>query len=163
MQAWMIRWDWTGDAASIADSVVGILNFRTSKKRMMEIVEFLYAQHTANVSELAAYARRRSNMPYRAESDFNCRIRCGSNPFLCAEIVTDLEVTSDPVTGIETITWSTPPIYEPTVEGPKLSMPSRRDGFRRLLTGPISHEMMWDRSANKFKDKFEKIMKGKSI
>jgi hypothetical protein len=65
MKAWLITWDWTGDAAAVADVVVGILNPRWGDRRVTDIVEFLYSNTTANVSELSHYAKKPSNNPYR--------------------------------------------------------------------------------------------------
>ncbi len=154
MKAWIITWDWVGDAAAVVDRVAGILDSRKSPKHVAEIVEFLYAQCTANLGELSAYARNRRSNPYRAEIDFNGRIRCGRHPYLLAEVVDELKITSDPNTGIETISWVTLPVYTPSERGPKIITPPMADGFTRLITGPISHELMWDRSLGRFKDKF---------
>jgi hypothetical protein len=103
MKAWLITWDWAGDAAAVADEVVGVLNPRWAERRVADIVEFLYSNTSANISELAHYAKRPSNNPYRAEIR-NGRIHCGHNPFLYARIVTDLKIAigSD---GKESITW----------------------------------------------------------
>jgi hypothetical protein len=154
MKSWIITWDWTGDYAAIADRVVGILDSRKSAKHVAELVEFLYAQFNSNLAELLAYASDRKRNPYRAEIDFNGHIHCGANPFLSAEIVDELKIVTDPNTGIETITWKTLPVYAPSEDGPKLIGEPRRDGFTRLISGTISQEEIWDRSLNRFKDKF---------
>ncbi|MBE7436754.1 MAG: hypothetical protein HS100_22775 [Anaerolineales bacterium] len=155
MKSWIIAWDWTGDYAAIADKVVGVLDSRKSVKHVAEIVEFLYAQFNSNLTELFAYSRSRKKNPYRAEIDFNSRIRCGGNPSLTAEIVENVKIVTDPSTGIETISWITLPVYAPDKEkGLKLIGEPRKDGFTRLITGTISQEEIWDRSLGRFKDKF---------
>ena len=152
--AWIITWEWIGDAAAVVDRVAGILNSRTSQKRVIDIVEFLYALHIANLEELAAYAQNKRNSIWRAEVDFNGRIRCGRHPSLFATYVKNIEITVDPATSIETITWETLPTSEPTDEGPKIASGPMQDGFTRRITGPLSFEAMWDRRLNRFKDKF---------
>ncbi len=155
MKAWLITWDWTGDAAAVADRIAGILSVRKSPQYVAEIVEFLYAQSRANIEELAAYAKNRNNVPYRAKIDFNNRIRCGHNPFLFAEQVSDLTTTTDPETGIETISWLTQPEYKPMESGPELVSSARSKSCTRVVTGPLSNELMWDRKLGRFKDKFK--------
>jgi len=154
MKAWLITWDWVGDAASVVDRVVGILNPRKSSKTVAEIVEFLYTQQTATVTGLAGYARNRKRIPYRAEIDFNDRVVCGHNPFLFAELVSDLEITTNPETGIETISWKTQAVYRPTEDGPRKITPPQQRTVTRIITGPISNEHMWDRSLGRFKNGF---------
>jgi len=155
MKAWIIAWDWTGDYTAIADRVVGIVNARKSAKYVAEIVEFLYLQFNCNLTELLTYSTNRKKSPCRAEIDFNGRILCGGNPSLKAEVVEDVRVSTDPVTGIETISWMTQPVYAPDREKfIKLVGEPREGGFKRLITGAISQEKMWDRSLGRFKDKF---------
>lgn len=149
MKAWLVTWDWTGDAAAVADVVVGVLNPRWGDRRVADIVEFLYSNTTANISELAHYAKKPSNNPYRAEI-CNGRIHCGHNPFLFARIVSDLriEISSD---GKESITWKEPPIYDLINNKVQMVREPIPGGFTRRITGPVSHEPIWDRINSKFK------------
>jgi len=149
MKAWLITWDWTGDAAAVADVVVGVLNPRWGDRRVADMVEFLYSNTTANISELAHYAKRPSNNPYRAEIR-NGRIHCGHNPFLYARIVSDLkiEIGSD---GKESITWKEPPIYDLINNKVQMVREPIPGAFTRRITGPFSHEQIWDRINSKFK------------
>ena len=149
MKAWLITWDWTGDAAAVADVVVGMLNPRWGDKRVADIVEFLYSNTTANVSELSHYAKKPSNNPYRAEIRSG-RIHCGHNPFLYARIVSDLkiEITSDDK---ESISWMEPPLYSIVKGKTKKVREPIPGGFTRRITGPVSHEEIWDRINSKFK------------
>jgi len=152
MKAWLITWDWIGDAAAVADIVVGVLNPRWSDKRVAEIVEFLYANATANVAELSHYAKKPSNNPYRAEIR-NGTIHCGSNPFLYARVVSDLRIETT-INNKETISWMEPPRYElinNRVEMVKNPFPGK---FTRRISGPVSHKEIWDRATSKFKKGF---------
>ncbi len=153
MKAWLITWDWTGDAAAVADVVVGILNSSWADKRVADIVEFLYSNTTANISELAHYAKKPSNNPYRAEI-CNGRIHCGHNPFLYARIVSDLtiEIDSD---GKELITWMEPPKYEYVINKVEMVQAPISGTFSRRIAGPVSHERIWDRANSRFKNGWE--------
>ena len=148
MKAWLITWDWTGDAAAVADVVVGILNSRWGDRRVADIVEFLHTNATANVTELSHYAKRPSNNPYRAEIR-NGRIHCGSNPFLYARVVSDLkiEITSN---NKESISWLEPPRYNIVKDKIEKVQEPIPDGFTRRISGPVSHKQIWDRINSKF-------------
>ena len=150
MKAWLITWEWANDAAAVADRVVGILNFRWGDGRVADIVEFLYSNSNASVDELAYYAKKRSNNPYRADIRHG-RILCGHNPFLYARVVSDLkiDITDD---GRETISWKEPPVYDLVngkIEKVKEPIP---DQFTRRIRGPVSHKIIWDRIKSKFID-----------
>lgn len=152
VRAWLITWEWIGDAASIVAKVAGILDARKSPKHVGEIVEFMYAQATSTLSELAAYSKKRSNNPYRARVDFT--IQCGHHPWLFAELIDDLSITIDPQTGRETITWLTQGVHVWDKSEIKLISPPMRRTFSRIVQGPISNELLWDRSLGRIKDKF---------
>jgi len=150
MRAWLITWDWANDAAAVADKIAGVLNPRWGNSRVADIVEFLYSNTNASVGELAYYARRPSNNPYRAQT-INGWIHCGSNPFLYARIVSDLRIyyTEDDK---EIISWMEPPAYS-FVNGKneKIRDP-RPDQYTRRIRGPVSHKIIWDRVNSKFID-----------
>ena len=150
MKAWLITWDWTGDAAAVADEVVGVFNPRWADRRIADIVEFLYSNTTANISELAHYAKRPSNNPYRAKI-WSGRIHCGHNPFLYARIVSDLKIGigSD---GKESITWMEPPTYDLINNKVQMVQEPIPGAYTRRITGPVSHEEIWDRMNSKFKN-----------
>lgn len=151
MKAWLITWESANNATAVADEVVGILNPCWGKRRVADIVEFLYSSATATLTEIAYYAKRPSNNPYHAEIRSG-RIGCGSNPSLYAWKVSDLVINEDPETGIEKITWMESPVYDlvdgriTVVRGP---CPG---GFTRRITGPVSHELIWDRIRGRFRE-----------
>ncbi len=149
MKAWLITWDWANDAAAVADEVVGVLNPRWADRRVADIVEFLYSNATVNISELAYYAKKPSNNPYRANIR-NGKILCGHNPFLYARRVSDLEIKigSD---GRESISWMEPPTYELKDNKVQMVKEPFPGAFTRRISGPVSHEGIWDRMNSKFK------------
>ncbi len=155
-RAWIITWEWMSDSASVVDSIAGIIDYRRSTKRIVDLVEFLYNLNTSNLSELAAYAKNRKNIPYKAEVDFNCRITCGSHPFLYARKVQNIEVFVDSHSNIETISWETFPTYEPTDSGPKKVSDTGKEGLKRIIIGPLLFDSMWDRKKRKIKEQYLK-------
>ncbi len=157
MRAWLIQWDWAGDAAAVVDRVAAITNCRKSAERVAEIMELLYAQQTATIGELAAYARNPKNRPSHALIDFNSRITCGHNPWLSAQVVSELIVETDPDSLVETISYLTQPVYEPADTGLRLVRPATPESITRILTGPLSHELMRERSHNRLKDQFRHL------
>lgn len=147
MKAWLITWEWIGDAAAVADEVAAILNPRWSIDRVACIVEFLYSKRHSTASEMAAYAGHPVRNPYRAERHFSSGITCGHNPSLHARIVDNLQVSENAETGIETITWTELPIYKPREHGyPEMVRDRISAKFVRRITGPLSDDTIWDRS-----------------
>ena len=41
-RAWIITWEWMSDSAAVVDSIAGIIDYRRSSKRIIDLVEFLY-------------------------------------------------------------------------------------------------------------------------
>jgi hypothetical protein len=152
MKAWLITWEWSGEAAAVADKVIGILNSRWPTERVSRIIEFLYNHCTSTVNEMAIYARSPNKNPYRAKRDFNSQITCGHHPWLWARLVDNLEVTVNTQTNIETISWNELPIYELTDEGQKELRGNLPQQYVRKLTGRVSNELIWDRSKGTYKD-----------
>src|SRR2546426_3476002 len=152
MKAWLITWEWTGEAAAVADRVVGVLNPRWTVKRVSEIIEFLYIECTSTLAEIAMYARNSDNNPYRAKRDFNGQITCGQNPWLWARLVDDLEITADDQTRIERVTWREVPIYCPTDNGFKELRGHLSQEYVRQIAGSISNELIWDRGKGTYKN-----------
>lgn len=145
MKAWLITWEWTSDSAAVIDEVAAILSPRYSGDRVACIVEFLYAKRHATACEMAAFAGRPSKNPYRA----GVGITCGHHPWLHGRKVDDLRVSKDPKSGVETVTWIEPELYKLRRSGhPKRVRDSMPGKSVRRITGPLSDELVWDRSKN---------------
>ena len=150
--AWLIRWDWANPAAALVDEFACLVNYRKSAKYIKDLVEYIYYSNSLNLVENVFFAKNNKNIPYRAGSDFNGNIRCGHNPWIEAIFVKKVEVVVDKGTGIETINWETLPQYEPTVEGPKLIFPPRKEYIERKIVGPLNFSPMFDRVKGEMKD-----------
>ena len=150
MKAWLLTWEWSGEAAAVADAIAAILSPRYSLKRVAETVEFYYAKRFSTAAELRSYAGASSRNPYRAEIDFNCIIACGHNPHLRARLVSDLSVSIDPATGNEIISWIEPPLYKSHKSGfPTVIHPAKRMRCIREIKGALSDELIWDRAKDR--------------
>jgi hypothetical protein len=121
--AWLITWDWTGEHARVENRFVAVLDYRYSSNTIARLVEQLYVTCRFALSEQLAYARRRKYSPYRvqygvvnvaeearAKADlpstipFSDSMICGSNPWLWARIVYDIEAYTDE-DGNEHLCW----------------------------------------------------------
>ena len=111
MQAWLVTWDWGGDAQARADLVAAIYPAEWDLEKVAEHVEWLFALHTSTAGELATYARNPSDNPYRAKVD-GLIIHCGYHPWLRARVVADLHITRD-ADWIETLQWKEPNLSTP--------------------------------------------------
>lgn len=151
MKAWLTTWEWSGNAAAMADVVAAILNSRWGQQRVLDLVEALYALTNSTPGELAIYARRPSHNPYRARYEVD-RIVCGHNPWLEARKVAELEIRIDETTDLETISWKEPDAYAIRDQRPTKIRDGARRIVRRRITGPLRPEAIWDRSRNSFKD-----------
>jgi hypothetical protein len=128
MKTWLVTWEWTGDAEAVADRVAAVLNSRWGEQRVIDIVETLYALATSTPDELADYARRPSDNPYRAKRSFDGKMSCGHHPWLEARIVTEFEVKIDSATGLERFSWMEPDTYAAGPDGPiKTTAGTRRE------------------------------------
>jgi hypothetical protein len=158
LRAWLVTWEWASDSAAVFDRVAAILNPHYSVKHVADYVEFLYVIATSSLSEQAAYAKRSSNNPFRAEIDFNGHVRCGHHPWLHAQPVQDLIIRRAEETAVETLEWHTQPIYRPAPLSPD-KVEKVSDGLRETVTrrvvGPVSFQLGWDRLAGTFTEGFE--------
>jgi hypothetical protein len=156
MRAWLITWEWMSESAVVVDRVAAVLNPRMSTARVCEHVEFLYAQATSSLTELAAYAKRRTNNPFLAEVDVSGHIRCGHHPWLHAQGVKDLKVTRDSITDLETVSWHTLPVYQPGPDFTRVTVSEgRAESFARRIVGPLSTELAYDRMTGRLKSSFK--------
>jgi hypothetical protein len=161
--AWLVTWDAAGPSAEFADEVAAILSSRKSERTVAELVEFLYAQVTSTASELAEYARNPKRNPYRAniglminEVPHGDRITCGAHPWLYARKVTDLTITRDETTGLETVAWKEPRTFRWNAArtGIEEAQAGREARVTRRVTGSLSVEPIWDREAGALKPTF---------
>ncbi|MDO9463746.1 MAG: hypothetical protein Q7J67_00350 [bacterium] len=155
-RAWIITWEWNNDSASIVDKIAGIIDYRRGRKRIIDLVEFLYNLKISDISELADYAKNRKNIPYKANVDFNNQITCGHHPYLYARQVKNIEVFVDSHSKIETISWETFPTQEPTDSCPQKNSDTEKEEFKRIIIGPLSFDYMWDRKNGKIKEQYLK-------
>jgi len=138
-KAWLLTWEWIGEHAAVEDRIAGILRPRLSREKVSEIVEYLYAFHTYSLSELAYYARRPKDNPYKAQWEHN-HCFCGHNPYLHANYVHELVVFEDPNSGLETIEWVYPALYkrDPQTLERRLVRGALKQSITRTITGPLS-------------------------
>ena len=132
-----------------------VLDPRLTEPSVARIVELLYAHTTSGFEALASYVKRPSRIPYRAERHQSSQIECGHNPWLHAEKVSELKVVKDPVTGIETITWLSQPLFKRVDGVTRMVRGGIYREFTRFITGPPSHELRWDRTLGRFRDGFD--------
>ena len=152
MRAWLITWEWASDSGAVFDRIAAVLNPRLAIRTVMEHVEFLYALSTSSVENLAAYARNRKNNPYPAQLEVSGHVICGAHPWLRAQGVKDFKVASDDETGRETVSWHTLPIYRLGPNGRETVSGGRPESHVRMVVGPLSRELAWDRMKGAFKD-----------
>jgi hypothetical protein len=144
IRAWLVTWEWAGDAAPVADKVVAVLPEDWPADRVADVVTLLYAQATSTVGERVAYAADLAENPYRAQvEEINGApfVSCGPNPFLTAERVVDLEVDEDSTSGREVVTWA-------RMESDGVT-PGRRHTFHRDVDGPPGPAGIRDRSGRR--------------
>ena len=108
--AWLVTWEWAGPHAAVEDRIAAILRPRLSERIVGEIVECLYARHAYHLSEMAAWARRPAENPYPAQW-YEGHCFCGGNPSLHAKRVRNLVIVEHPQSGLETVSWVSPPRY----------------------------------------------------
>ena len=139
-KAWLLTWEWIGEHAAVEDRVAGILRPRISRKKITEIVEYIYAFHVYSLSELAHYAKRPNDNPYKAQWENGC-CYCGHHPSLHANYVHDLVVVEDPDSGLETIEWVLPALYTRDLETSerKLLRDKLKMSAPRTVAGPLSY------------------------
>ncbi len=104
-----------GDHATPPETVAAVLSPRLSARRVLEIVELLYANASYDPSERIAFAKSRKGNPYRARFGvlhgvpWEGKIVCGYNPWLEARLVRNLRADRD-ATGEERFVWDERPI-----------------------------------------------------
>jgi len=164
MKAWLVTWDWCGRHAAVADKVAAILSPQYSDGKVKEVVRLLYILATSDLSDLADYAKRPGQIPYKPQGQVinsiphSDRIICGHNPFLYARPVTDLLVWQEPETGYEVIEWTEPHTFRWKDEHQmsfEVAAQGRREQARRSIHGPLRNDIVWDRLLDAPKPGFE--------
>ncbi len=113
MRAWLIRWNWMGDHATVADPIVTVMSARTSAEDIRKYVEQRYIEEKASFPEKLAYARyKQPQEPAFPAQLERGGIHCGHNPWLEATKVDDLRVEED-ADGTGVLKWDEPPPVEP--------------------------------------------------
>jgi hypothetical protein len=154
VKAWLLTWEWGNDAAAVADRVILFLNPRWSEERVAALVETIYAMCHSSLQEIAHYAKRPSNNPYRAKRSDNSII-CGHNPWLEARKVSELTVRVEPADGMEVVSWKEPDRYGLVDGHVRKLADGSKEIFRRRVSGPPNHEAIWDRLKGAFKAGWE--------
>jgi len=111
VQAWLVTWEYCGDLIKPPETVAAVLNQRLSGRRVLMIVELLYANASCSPRERIAVAKHHPRSKYfRAEfeSPSEDRICCGRNPFLEARRVYNLRAEVN-AAGQERFAWDERP------------------------------------------------------
>ena len=115
ISAWLITWESVSDHAKPTDVVAAVLNPRLSGRRVLEIVELLYANASYDTSERIAFVKSPQRNPYRAQFGklhdgvpWEGEIICGHNPWLEARLVSNLRAERD-ADGLEQFVWEERP------------------------------------------------------
>ena len=115
MNAWLLTWTVTSITKIDVDPIAAILSSRKSESKIVEAVELLYLRSMYGAYEMAYYANRHNEMPFRAQRhprtpDY---ITCGGNPcWLVARRVTQLRIQVDEENEKEILSWKEPPSYK---------------------------------------------------
>ena len=81
--------------------MVAILSWRYSPERVRQLIEQMYINHTATISEQMIYAKSKRRNPYPAYYDtyrganVTWHIFCGHNPWLHARLVEELHLEAE--------------------------------------------------------------------
>jgi hypothetical protein len=144
-RAWLITWEWMGEAASKRDKVLYILPSETPVEEVAQYVERIYALLTSSLSELHTYAAG-GHQPYTSDieetENGNLVVTCGHHPWIEARIVKDVTVEREDDTRLETINWT-------AILG---DGSEENRSYKRSKTGRISFEDAWDRAENAPRD-----------
>jgi hypothetical protein len=124
MMAWLITWNKSGNHEQMDNTIAAILNYSLPAEKVREIVELLYVDRYASLSERLAYARDRKNNPYPAECNttdgvsVNTGITCGHDPWLYARIVDNI-ILNIAIDGKESLSWKEREKPEPSGVTPR--------------------------------------------
>ena len=112
MNAWLLTWEVLTSRKQDIEKIAAILSSRKSDDKVAEAVELLYLRSMCSAFDMAYYANRRTEMPYKAQN-YGGNIFCGASPrWLCARRVTNLKIQVDEENGKEILSWVEPPTYK---------------------------------------------------
>jgi hypothetical protein len=99
MKAWIIKWNWLGDHATVDHPDVAILSARTSARKVREYVEVIYKTREYRLHEQldqARYNKPQQNLyPAEFSGKWEGNIVCGHNPYLEAFLAEGINVGTD--------------------------------------------------------------------
>lgn len=115
--AWLIQWEWVGDNASVAKPYVDIVSSRKTANLVGGYLQRLYGVFALSLTERIGAARYldADMPPYQSRSRVTktgIEVRCGTNPYLVARLVRNVEVTVD-ADGNEHVSWEPMDISSP--------------------------------------------------
>jgi hypothetical protein len=99
-RAWIVTWFGSNRHT---EPPLAILDYRLGSRRVVEIVQLLFAVHQYTPEERLRYVKWPKDNPYPATVSKFQRITCGHNPFLFARQVSDLHMG-----GVD-LRWTEPP------------------------------------------------------
>jgi hypothetical protein len=120
MNAWLITWEIASPRNSGLDKIAAILSARKSEDMIAEFVQLLYLRSTSSAADMAYYANRRKEIPFKAQKGLlinnvphGDRILCGgSTCWLYARKIRNLQVKVDEKRQKEILSWIEPPTYK---------------------------------------------------
>ena len=110
-KAWLLVWIWSGPHAALEDEVAAILPSRWRTDRVEQAMWLLFQLREHNLAGLADVARNARNGTYQAQWH-NGVAHMGGSPSLSAFQVQDLEVATDPASGLETLRYTMLTLYK---------------------------------------------------
>lgn len=139
-KAWLLLWE-SGPHTVLEDQVAAILPSRWSHGRVSDAMWFIYHLRECSLSGLADVSRNGANAVIRLQWHYDVA-HIGCHPTLIATQVEGLHIETDPNTGIETLHYVMPPLYEvrkrvwpPEVKEVRGKLPC---SIIRTRTGPLS-------------------------
>src|SRR3954451_15863581 len=105
-KAWVIRWDWMGDHAAVAEPLISVLSPRLGSREVSRFIRRYYAAQTLSPAEHVAYTLQKTDDPYPFPVSFavatftypdgrtlpmpwSGAMACGDNPFIVARLATN--------------------------------------------------------------------------
>lgn len=121
MVAWLVTWEWDSTTNEVQNPIVSVLDYRRSTAQIRIYLEYLWIHHSRSLDGLAKWAKHDSRAPQvrgrHIEEEFThpdgtteiryarsaWDLRIGTDPYLRARLVDDLEVDKEDDT--ETMFW----------------------------------------------------------